>query len=221
MEITIIKNVQDACQEHANEIRSILKIYKTLMVNLIGSPGSGKTSLLEKTLERINGQFKTAVIEGDVASDQDARRLQKFGIPIALINTERVCHIEPLYIKRALGRFDLKNIDIVFVENVGDLVCPAEFDIGEYAEIAVSSVAEGHDKPEKYPLLFHECKLVLLNKMDLISYTDFNREVFYSSINRLNTGIPVIELSCRSETGIEKWIEWLIGMRDHVINFIN
>jgi hydrogenase nickel incorporation protein HypB len=209
MEIKMMKNILNANQDKADEIRAFLNEKKTLMVNLIGSPGSGKTTLLEKTLERLKEKYSLAVIEGDVATDRDARRLQKYDCPIVLINTEGACHLESISIQRALNEFDVENTDVVFVENVGNLVCPAEFDIGEFAKIAVLSVTEGDDKPEKYPLLFREAQLVLLNKTDLIEFTDFSKEAFYNDLRKINGKLPVYELSCRKEEGIESWISWL------------
>lgn len=216
MEIKVIKHLLDASQKKAGEIRSLLSDKRTLMVNIIGSPGSGKTSLLEKTLAAIKDRYACAVIEGDVATDRDAVRLQKYDVPICLINTEGACHLEPMSIRKSLDEFDLDNIDIVFVENVGNLVCPAEFDIGEHAKIAIASVAEGHDKPEKYPLLFNECKAVVLNKLDLLPYTDFDKTYFYESVRKLNGNVPIIETSCRAAQGLDGWFKLLGSMRDGV-----
>ncbi len=209
MEIKVLKNILEANQDVAEEIKKQLREEKVLMVNLIGSPGAGKTTLLEKTIERLKDKYSIAVIEGDIATDRDARRLQKYDIPIVLINTDGACHLESVSIQEALGEFDLKKTDIVFVENVGNLVCPAEFDIGEYAKIAVLSVTEGDDKPEKYPLLFREAKAMLLNKVDIMEHTDFNKEAFDSDIRRLNGTLPVFEVSLRQNRGLDAWIGWL------------
>jgi hydrogenase nickel incorporation protein HypB len=218
MEIKVIKHLLDASQKKAGEIRTLLSEKKTLMVNLIGSPGSGKTSLLEKTLAALAGKYSCAVIEGDVATDRDAVRLQKYNIPICLINTEGACHLEPMSIRKSLDEFDLGNLDIVFVENVGNLVCPAEFDIGEHAKIAIASVAEGHDKPEKYPLLFNECKAVILNKVDLQPYTDFDKAYFRESVTKLNGNVPIIETSCRAGIGLDAWFSLLGDMRAQLLS---
>lgn len=209
MEIKVVKHLLDESSKKADEIRALLRQHKVMMVNIIGSPGSGKTSMLEKTLATFKGEFRCAIIEGDVATDRDAIRLQKYEVPICLINTDGACHLEPMSILKSLEEFDLENTDIIFVENVGNLVCPAEFDIGEHAKIAVASVTEGHDKPEKYPLLFNECKAVVLNKMDLMEFTDFDKNVFYSSVKQLNGTVPVIETSCRAVTGLERWYDFL------------
>lgn len=204
-----MKNILNANQDKADEIKQQLKEKKVLMVNIIGSPGAGKTTLLEKTIASLKDTYSIAVIEGDVATDKDARRLQKYEIPIVLINTDGACHLESISIQDALAEFDLDKTDIVFVENVGNLVCPAEFDIGEYAKIAVISVTEGDDKPEKYPLLFREAKAMVLNKVDLIEYTDFNKPVFDESLRILNGGLAKFEMSCRKNEGLEGWLDWL------------
>jgi hydrogenase nickel incorporation protein HypB len=216
MEIKVIKHLLDETAKKAQEIRTLLTGKKVLMVNLIGSPGSGKTSLLEKTLAEFNGKYRCTIIEGDVATDRDAVRLQKYDIPICLINTEGACHLEPMSIRKALDEFDLDATDIVFVENVGNLVCPAEFDIGEQAKIAIASVTEGHDKPEKYPLLFNECKAVVLNKVDLEQFTDFDKAYFYESVKKLNGNVPLFETTCRSNLGLEAWYGWLRSMLESI-----
>ncbi len=216
MEIKVLKNILGANQNKADEIRARLVDKGVLMVNLIGSPGSGKTTLLEKTLAHFADTYSCAVIEGDVATDRDARRLQKFGIPVILINTDGACHLESISIEQALGELDLDATDIVFVENVGNLVCPAEFDIGEFAKIAVCSVVEGDDKPEKYPLLFRESKGVLLNKVDLSDFTDFDGDAFTTAVNRLNGDTPIMEIAARSGQGLRVWYDWLRARRDEV-----
>ncbi|HON11566.1 MAG TPA: hydrogenase nickel incorporation protein HypB [Chitinispirillaceae bacterium] len=218
MEIKIVKNIMEAVEGEAQLVRDLLKEKRVMMVNLIGSPGSGKTTLLEKTLSLLKDRLSMGVIEGDVATDKDAIRLQKYDIPIALINTDGACHLEPVTIRKALGEFDLDKTDIIFVENVGNLVCPAEFDIGEHFKIAISSVTEGHDKPEKYPLLFNECGLVVLNKIDLIQYTDFDKEYYISSVRKLNGKVGVLEVSCRMDQGLEGWVDWLTGALSKVKN---
>jgi len=209
MEITVMKNIFGANEEKADELRALLKEKKVLMVNIIGSPGAGKTTVLEKTIERMGDTHNIAVIEGDVATDRDAKRLQKYEIPITLINTDGACHLEALSIEESLKIFDLDKIDIIFIENVGNLVCPAEFDIGEHAKIAVISVTEGDDKPAKYPLLFRESEAMILNKIDLEQYTNFNRESFYDDVNNLNAAIPRFEMACTQEPDLEPWVKWL------------
>ena len=210
MEITVLKNIMGANEEKADELRALLKSKKVLMVNIIGSPGAGKTTILENTIASLKKRnYGVAVIEGDVATDRDARRLQRFEIPITLINTDGACHLEALSIEASLEGFDLDKIDIVFIENVGNIVCPAEFDIGEHAKVAVVSVTEGDDKPLKYPLLFREAEAIILNKTDLEKYTNFNRQNFLDDIKNLNGAIPLFEMASMNEPDLGAWLDWL------------
>jgi hydrogenase nickel incorporation protein HypB len=150
-----------------------------------------------------------AVIEGDVATDHDARRLQRFNAPIVLINTEGGCHLTAASIERALHELDLESLDLVFIENVGNLVCPSGFDLGEHAKIAVVSTAEGDDKPAKYPLLFRQTRCVVLNKIDLLAHVNFDRQQFYAYLHHLNAEVPVVETSCTTGEGLQSWFDWL------------
>jgi len=209
MQITILQNLLAANEKKAAEIRALLHEKKIAMFNLISSPGAGKTTLLEKTLPLLSKQYRIAIIEGDVETDKDAARLQKYGVPISLINTKGGCHLESVSIEKALSAFDLDNLDLIFVENVGNLVCPAEFDIGEDAKIALISVPEGDDKVMKYPLLFRESNLVILNKIDLLSYSDFNQQHFYDDLTKINPTATTLEISCKKDQGIDKWLQWL------------
>jgi len=208
-----MQNVLQANAEKAAEIRKILKEKKIFMINLISSPGSGKTSLLEKTLPLLNEKYRIAVIEGDVETDRDAKRLENYHVPIALINTSGACHLESVSIEKAFSALDLDNLDLIFVENVGNLVCPAEFDIGENAKVAMLSTPEGDDKPAKYPLLFREASLVILNKMDLLECAGFDLSCFYHDVKKLNDKLTVIEASCKSSQGINRWVEWIMAKR--------
>ena len=209
MEIKIMKNILDRNQNKANEIRNLLALNKVLMVNIISSPGAGKTTLLERTCEELGAKLRIAVIEGDITTDRDAQRLKKYNIPIVVINTEGGCHLDSHSISRVLGEFDLENIDILFVENVGNLICPSQFDLGEEFKIAVVSTTEGDDKPGKYPMLFREAKAVLLNKVDLIPYTNFNFDSFRSDLGKINARIPLFEISCTRGDGLAEWYNWI------------
>lgn len=203
-----MQNVLEANDAKAAEIRARLKEKNIFMMNLISSPGSGKTTLLEKTIPLIRKKFNVAVIEGDVETDRDAKRLTRFDIPVALINTSGACHLESVSIEKALASFDLDNLDIIFIENVGNLVCPAEFDVGESCKVALLSIPEGDDKVAKYPLLFREASLVILNKIDLLPYTSFNLDQFHADLNRINPNAVIIELSCSQEQGLNEWLSW-------------
>lgn len=209
MTIKIMQNVLAANDEKAAELRELLRAKGVFMLNLISSPGSGKTTLLEKTLPLLQNKFKVAIIEGDVETDRDAERLAKFNVPVVLINTNGACHLESVSIEQAFTSLDLDNLDLIIVENVGNLVCPAEFDIGENAKIALLSVPEGDDKVIKYPLLFRESKLAILNKIDLLDRTGFDKEAFYTDLQQINAMLDVVEMSCKDNLGLGNWIAWL------------
>jgi len=209
MEIKIMKNVLDRNQNKANEIRVLLQEKKVLMVNLISSPGAGKTTLLDKTIENLLNKFRIGVIEGDITTDRDAQRLKKHDIPIVVINTEGGCHLDSHSISKALPEFDLDNLDVLFVENVGNLVCPSHFDLGESFKLALVSTAEGDDKPIKYPMLFREAKAVILNKTDLIQYTNFNIKNFLIDLNNVNGKVPLFEVSCTNNSNMDQWYNWI------------
>lgn len=209
MEIKIRKNVLDRNKNKANEVRSLLQEKNVLMVNIISSPGAGKTTLLERTLENLKGKFKIGIIEGDITTDRDAQRLKGHGVPIVVINTEGGCHLDSHSILKVLPEFDLDSIDVVFVENVGNLVCPSHFDLGEDFKLAMVSTAEGDDKPIKYPMLFREAKAILLNKIDLVEYTNFNKARFSIDLNNVNGKVPLMEISCTGNIGMDDWFNWI------------
>jgi hydrogenase nickel incorporation protein HypB len=209
MEIAIMKAVLEENDSRALEIQILLKKKNVVLLNLISSPGSGKTTLLERTMEHLSDKYSIAVIEGDITTARDAERLEKYKIPIVVINTDGGCHLNSMSIKNALKKFDLDNLDIIFVENVGNLVCPSEFNIGEDAKVALLSTSEGDDKPAKYPLLFRESALMILNKIDLIPYTNFSKESFYRDLGKINKDLPVIETSCTKNEGLSAWFEWI------------
>ena len=209
MEIKIMKNILDRNQDKANEVRNLLTLKKVLMVNIISSPGAGKTTLLERTCEAIGAKFRIGVIEGDITTDRDAQRLKKYNIPIVVINTEGGCHLDSHSISKVLDSFDLDNLDVLFVENVGNLICPSQFDLGETFKLAIVSTTEGDDKPGKYPMLFREAVAVLLNKIDLIPYTNFNFGSFSSDLKKINSQIPLFEISCTRGDGLTEWYDWI------------
>jgi len=204
-----MKNILDRNQNKANEVREMLKEKRVLMVNLISAPGSGKTSLLEYTIEALNNNVKIGVIEGDVTTDLDAQRLKKYNIPIVVINTEGGCHLDSHSISKVLPEFDLEKLDVLFIENVGNLICPSGFDLGESFKVAMTSTTEGDDKPVKYPLLFREAGAVILNKIDLMKYTNFNYNHFLKDLRQINPLIPLFPLSCLTNEGMDKWLEWI------------
>jgi hydrogenase nickel incorporation protein HypB len=210
MEIKIMRNILDRNQDKANEVRKLLGSHNVVMANIISSPGAGKTTLLERTCEALCSKIRIGVIEGDITTDRDAQRLKKFNIPIVVINTEGGCHLDSNSISKVLDHFDLENLDLLFVENVGNLVCPSVFDLGESFKVAVVSTAEGDDKPAKYPMLFREAKAVLLNKTDLIPYTNFSFDAFKKDLDKINPVIPLFEVSCTRGHGLEEWYRWIL-----------
>jgi len=211
MEIKIMKNILDRNQNKADEVRKLLELKKVIMVNIISSPGAGKTTLLERTCEEFGEKFRIGIIEGDVTTDRDAQRLKKYGIPIVVINTEGGCHLDSHSISKVLDYFELDKLDVLFVENVGNLICPSQFDLGETFKLALVSTTEGDDKPDKYPMLFREAKAVLLNKIDLVPYTNFKYNNFRSDLKRINANIPLFEVSCTRGDGLKEWFEWISG----------
>lgn len=210
MEIKIMRNILDRNQDKANEVRELLGSHNVVMVNIISSPGAGKTTLLERTCEALCSRIRIGVIEGDITTDRDAQRLKKFNIPIVVINTEGGCHLDSHSVSKVLDFFDLENLDLLFVENVGNLVCPSVFDLGEAFKVAVVSTAEGDDKPAKYPMIFREAKAVLLNKTDLIPYTNFSFDAFKNDLDRINPVIPLFTVSCTMDNGLEEWYRWIM-----------
>lgn len=213
MQIPVVRNILEANEKMADMIRKKFADAGILTLNLISSPGAGKTSLLERTLRDLAPQFHMAVIEGDLQTDNDARRVAATGAQAVQINTGGGCHLDSNLILAALDSLDLSRVDILFIENVGNLVCPVEFDCGEDAKVAILSVAEGDDKPEKYPLLFHLAKSLVLNKMDLLPHVDFDVARACAFARKLNANLEIFEVSCRVGTGLQIWYDWLAKMR--------
>jgi len=212
MEIPVIKNILETNDRIAAELRKDFSRRGILTLNLISSPGSGKTSLLERTLLALANEFSMAVIEGDLQTDNDAQRVAATGTKAVQINTEGGCHLSSDLVYQALQSLDAQldqDINILFIENVGNLVCPVEFDCGEDAKIALLSVTEGDDKPEKYPQLFHLAKAMVLNKIDLLPYLDFDLEKACKHARALNPDLKIFEVSCRTGVGLDTWYNWL------------
>ncbi|WP_411331102.1 hydrogenase nickel incorporation protein HypB [Desulfovibrio desulfuricans] len=213
MQIPVVRNVLEANEKMADNVRRLLTEKGILSLNLISSPGAGKTTLLERTLSDLAGEFRMAVVEGDLQTDNDARRVAATGAQAVQINTDGGCHLDSNMILTSLESLDLTGVDILFIENVGNLVCPVEFDCGEDAKVALLSVAEGDDKPEKYPLLFNLAKAMVLNKVDLLPYVDFDLARARNFATKLNKGLDIFEVSCRKGDGLEDWYNWLRSMR--------
>ena len=213
MQIPVVRNVLEANEKMADNVRRLLTEKGILSLNLISSPGAGKTTLLERTLSDLAGEFRMAVVEGDLQTDNDARRVAATGAQAVQINTDGGCHLDSNMILTSLESLDLTGGDILFIENVGNLVCPVEFDCGEDAKVALLSVAEGDDKPEKYPLLFNLAKAMVLNKVDLLPYVDFDLARARNFATKLNKDLDIFEVSCRKGDGLEGWYNWLRSMR--------
>jgi hydrogenase nickel incorporation protein HypB len=201
----------------AQRLRDKLAAEKTFLINLMASPGAGKTSLLLKTLAALKHDFRMAVIEADIDSVVDAERIAAIGIPSVQLRTGGFCHLDAAMVASGLAAFDAGSSDLIFIENVGNLVCPAEFDTGATMDIMILSVPEGDDKPLKYPLMFSKCRALVVNKIDLLPYSDFNMELFKERVRRLNAGIRIFEVSCRSGEGLADWALWLKQSVNHFI----
>ncbi len=209
MKIPVIRKILETNEERSNQLREKFDKNKTLVLNLISSPGAGKTTLLERTLSSLKSDFKMGVIEGDIQTTADAQRIAKTGVSTVQINTEGACHLDSNMIFAATEKMNITDLDILYIENVGNLVCPAEFKVGEDFKIALLSIPEGDDKPEKYPLLFSEAKVLLLNKIDLLPYLDFDVEKVKKVVKSLNNDIEIIPVSAKTGEGFDAWLEWI------------
>jgi hydrogenase nickel incorporation protein HypB len=214
-QIKIYKDLQGENEVWAAKTREVLVKHNICMVNIIGSPGCGKTTLLEKTNSLLAKKLRFAVLEGDVETARDAERLHAQGIRTSQLLTSGACHLEAKLVHYALLDLPLDRLDLVIVENVGNLVCPAEFDIGEHAKIAVLSVTEGEDKPIKYPLLFSEAACILITKTDLLPYLPYKLEACLSFVRQVNADAPIIQVASVKDFGLQTWIDWLIATRNH------
>lgn len=188
----------------------------TLCLNLISSPGAGKTTLLERTLESLPSSTRVAVLTGDIQTDNDARRLARFGFPVRQITTAGACHLDARMVQNALEDWPGTAVDLLLIENVGNLVCPASYDLGEHAKIVVLSVAEGDDKPLKYPGIFSRSDLMVLSKIDLLPYVDFRPTVAVENAHRIQPSLEIIEVSCTTREGLDAWMRWLETFRIRV-----
>ncbi|RJX25134.1 MAG: hydrogenase accessory protein HypB [Dethiobacter sp.] len=211
MKIYLARELQEANKNNAEDNRTLLLKNGVLMVNIIGSPGSGKTALLEQTLKALNNKYRIGVIEGDLYTAEDAKRLEQRAYQVLQINTEGSCHLEANYIGHLLNQNNssLLSADIIFIENIGNLVCPAEFDLGEDVRVSVLSVTEGNDKPRKYPLAFKVSDATLITKTDLLPYCDFNLDLTLRDMQKINDSSEVIPISIKTGEGLKNWCQWL------------
>lgn len=197
----------------AEQNRGAFKALNLLALNVVSSPGAGKTTLLQKTLNALNGKLRTAVIVGDLATDNDAARLRTTGAPVVQITTGTLCHLEAAMVAKAMQQLDLRSLDVLIIENVGNLVCPASFDLGEALRVVLHSVAEGEDKPLKYPPMFHSADVVIVTKMDMASAAGFDRDLALKNIRQASPRAKIFELSARTGDGMSAWCDYLTAAR--------
>jgi len=205
--------ILEANERLAEENRRRFKESGVFVINLMGAPGAGKTTLLERTILEVKGRKRIAVIEGDIAGTDDAERIQNTGVPVVQINTGGACHLDANMISEVLTEIPIRDLDMLIIENVGNLVCPAEFKVGEDMKAMVLSITEGHDKPLKYPLMFQESSALVLNKIDLMPYMSVDIEKIKRDAISLNPALEIFEVSCRTGEGLARWTEWLSGLR--------
>ena len=220
MEITVLKDIFESNVQVADDIKKLLQQKKIYLMDLMGSPGCGKTTFTDKIIESLKDKYRIAIIEGDISTAKDAEKLSIHNIPIVQIETSLFggeCHLESSWIKKSLEKFDLDNLDIVIIENVGNLVCPAEFELGDDERIVVLSVTEGEDKPVKYPLMFNTSQTLILSKIDLLPHLNYNLDLVKKNIKKVNPNIRVFQVSAATGEGIESFIEYLTGKIENKI----
>ncbi|MGV8983816.1 hydrogenase nickel incorporation protein HypB [Clostridium sp.] len=220
-EIKINIDMLNTNEEIHGENKKLFDEEGIFVINLMSAPGSGKTSILEKIIPKLRGKLRMAVIEGDLFTTKDAKRIEDKGVSVVQINTAGPCYLDGGMIREASLNFDLRELDLIIIENVGCLVTPAEFEIGEDIKVCVLSVAEGNDKPLKYPLMFKKSRAIILNKIDLMEYTDFVESEFYRDINLINNKAKIFQISCTENRGIDELCEWIveevIKKKDYII----
>jgi hydrogenase nickel incorporation protein HypB len=211
--LPVVEKILGANDLIALENRKLLDKHDVLTVNVMASPGAGKTSLILRSIEALQGRLRAGVIEGDVAGHVDADKVAETGTPVVQINTGGGCHLDAPQVQIALKQLSLDAIDLLFVENVGNLICPTGFSLGEHINMMIANVPEGHDKPIKYPGMFAAVDAIILNKTDLMPYIDFDLAAFRTAVRALNTAAPLFEVSCKTGEGIEDWTEWLLAQK--------
>lgn len=214
--IEIKEGILDENKDEADELRGMLRLKKTFLLNLMASPGAGKTSLILKTIEALRKKLTIGVIEADIDSMVDAEKVQEKGINAVQLRTGGFCHLDASMVKKGLDAMEIDETDFIIIENVGNLVCPAEFDTGAIKNAMILSVPEGDDKPLKYPLMFRVCDALVVNKIDYLELSDFDMNAMKERVLNLNPKIKIFEVSCRTGQGIEKWADWL---KDEISSF--
>lgn len=201
----------------ARELRQRFQEDGVFVVSLVSSPGAGKTAFLEQTLRRLRDQFQVAALVGDLATENDAQRLARADVPIRQITTGTVCHLEAKMIEEALQSWSTEDLDILFIENVGNLVCPSSYDLGEALRLVLFSVCEGEDKPLKYPTIFHTADVAVITKVDLAEAVEFDGAAARSSIHSVRPGMEILEVSAKTDTGMDAWLDWLKRRRETIM----
>ena len=220
MRVAVEEKVLNENQLLALELRQRFQDHNVFCLNLISSPGSGKTSLLERTLESMSRDTKVAVLAGDIQTENDARRLARAGFPVKQITTGGTCHLDAKMITKALSDWNLDEIDILFIENVGNLVCPSSYDLGEHAKIVLLSVTEGEDKPLKYPGIFLKSELCVINKVDLLPYVPFDLATARENARKVHPEIDLVEVSCTARQGLDEWLEWVYRRQQKAVGIL-
>jgi len=210
LKVQVVEKIMDANDQLAAQVQARLDASNVFSINIMASPGAGKTSVILKTIQKITPEYKIGVIEGDTAPVTiDADKVTALGMPAVQINTGGQCHLDAVMMERGLSALDLTGVDLVIVENVGNLICPASFKIGTHANVVIASIPEGDDKPYKYPNIYRGIDILILNKTDLLPYIDFRMDYFKQGIEALNPGLTIFELSCKTEEGFDAWVDWL------------
>lgn len=209
MKVKVLQNIMDANDQIASRNQQVLDQNKVMALNIMSSPGAGKTSLILQTIRRLNDRVRIGVVEGDIASTIDADIINKEGVPVVQINTGGQCHIDANMVNNALENLSLGDVDLLLIENVGNLVCPAEFRTGAHKRVMLLSVPEGDDKPYKYPLMFTLCEAIIVNKIDMLPLSDFDMTAFQKAVSGLNPEAKIFQMSCKTGEGIDRWVSWL------------
>lgn len=215
--VAVLENILAENDRTAEDNRADFASAGVTTINLMSSPGAGKTTLLRRTITTLDGRLRLGILEGDIATSIDADRLAGLGVPVSLVNTSAgfggECHLDATMVRSGLGRLPLHDLDVLIIENVGNLVCPAEFDIGQHAKAMVYAVTEGEEKPLKYPVMFRACDVVVVNKLDLLPHLDFDLDRFLANVTAINPTARLIQLSARTGEGLDQWCDWLIDTR--------
>ena len=221
MQVKVEEKVLNENQRLAAELRRRFRDHHVFCINLISAPGSGKTSLLERTLAALPDSTRIATLTGDIQTENDAKRLARAGFPVKQIVTGGTCHLDARMITKAIADWDLDQIDTLVIENVGNLVCPSSYDLGEHAKVVMLSVTEGEDKPLKYPSIFVKAELCVINKMDLLPYVSFDLEQAKANARRVHPDMDIIETSCTTESGLRQWLDWLERRRHRALGLVD